>query len=33
VFAGTCVQCNISADCNSINDAGTLTCTSSHVCQ
>jgi hypothetical protein len=32
-FGGTCVQCNGDADCVSINDAGTLTCSSFHVCQ
>jgi hypothetical protein len=32
--AGTCVQCNVDADCLSINDAGTLTCnTSTGTCQ
>jgi hypothetical protein len=33
-IAGKCVECNVDADCNAINDAGTLTCnTSTGVCQ
>jgi hypothetical protein len=29
---GTCVQCNTSSDCLSLNDGGALTCTN-NVCQ
>ena len=32
-FAGQCVQCNQSSDCNALNDAGTLTCSAFKVCQ
>jgi hypothetical protein len=34
VIAGTCVECNTSADCLAVNDAGTLVCnTSMGLCQ
>jgi hypothetical protein len=32
-IAGTCVECNTTADCNNVNDAGTLSCNSNFVCQ
>jgi hypothetical protein len=32
-IAGTCVECNTSADCTNINDAGTLSCNSNFDCQ
>ncbi len=34
VFAGSCVQCNVDADCLAVNDAGTLACDpASRTCQ
>jgi hypothetical protein len=32
-IAGTCVECNTTADCTEVNDAGTLACNSNFVCQ